>query len=83
MDAAAGLTLQTKATDLLEVAFETGGAANGRPVLLLHGWPDDIRGIRGIAPHLHAAGFLTAAPYLRGFGCTRFYLRKPSAMGAA
>jgi len=61
------------ATDVLDIAYEEGGPAAEAPVvLLLHGWPDDIRGWRGVAPRLHASGFRTIAPYLRGFGPTRF-----------
>jgi pimeloyl-ACP methyl ester carboxylesterase len=59
-------------TPTLRVAYETGGPADGRPVLLLHGWPDDIRTYDGVAPALHAAGFFTIAPYLRGFRDTSF-----------
>jgi pimeloyl-ACP methyl ester carboxylesterase len=59
-------------TPLLDIAYETGGPAAGRPVLLLHGWPDDVRTFDRIAPALHAAGFRTFAPWLRGFGATRF-----------
>jgi pimeloyl-ACP methyl ester carboxylesterase len=63
------------ATDLLEIAFEEGGPQDGPAVLLLHGWPDDIRAWRNISPALNAAGYRTVAPYLRGFGETRFLSR--------
>ena len=59
-------------TEVLEIAYETGGPRDGPPVFLLHGWPDDVRAWRGVAPALHAAGYRTIAPYLRGFGPTRF-----------
>jgi pimeloyl-ACP methyl ester carboxylesterase len=59
-------------TPLLDVAYETGGPENGAPVLLLHGWPDDVRTYDGVRPALHAAGFRTLVPWLRGFGPTRF-----------
>jgi len=59
-------------TSALRIAYETGGPANAPPVLLLHGWPDDVRTYDRIAPALHAAGFFTVAPYLRGFGDTSF-----------
>jgi pimeloyl-ACP methyl ester carboxylesterase len=59
-------------TPTLNVAYETGGAPDGVPVLLLHGWPDDIRTYDRVIPALHAAGFRTVAPYLRGFGGTSF-----------
>jgi pimeloyl-ACP methyl ester carboxylesterase len=64
--------LQRVSTDALEIAYECGGPPNGPVVLLLHGWPDDVRGWYGIAPALHAAGLRTISPYLRGFGPTRF-----------
>ena len=59
-------------TPLLEVAYETGGPEHGPPVLLLHGWPDDVRTYDDVRPTLHAAGFRTFVPWLRGFGPTRF-----------
>jgi len=64
--------MQRAVTGVLDIAYETGGPPHAPVVLLLHGWPDDIRGWRGVAPRLHAAGFRTVAPYLRGFGPTRF-----------
>src|SRR5262249_20935676 len=51
---------------------EAGGPAEGRPVLLVHGWPDAPRGWRQVAARLHEAGWRTIAPYLRGSGGTRF-----------
>lgn len=62
----------TVATDILEIGYETGGPYDGPLVLLLHGWPDDVRGWRGVVPHLEQAGFRWVAPWLRGFGHTRF-----------
>jgi pimeloyl-ACP methyl ester carboxylesterase len=59
-------------TPLLDVAYESGGSENGAPVVLLHGWPDDVRTYDGVRPALDAAGFRTIAPWLRGFGATRF-----------
>jgi pimeloyl-ACP methyl ester carboxylesterase len=59
-------------TDLLDITFETGGPADGPPVLLLHGWPDDVRGWRGVTPALEAAGLRWIAPWVRGCGPTRF-----------
>lgn len=60
------------ATDVLTIAYESGGPEDGRPVLLLHGWPDDVRGWRRLTPRLEAAGYRWYAPWLRGFGPTRF-----------
>lgn len=59
-------------TPLLEIAYEVGGPEDGSPVFLLHGWPDDVRTFDGVRPALHAAGFRTYVPWLRGFGPTRF-----------
>lgn len=59
-------------TPHLAIACEIAGPETGRPVMLLHGWPDDIRCWDGLLPGLHAAGWRTIVPYLRGFGPTRF-----------
>jgi len=59
-------------TATLNIAFETGGPVDGDPVLLLHGWPDDVRTYDRVVPALHTAGFRTVVPYLRGFGDTSF-----------
>jgi len=59
-------------TQLLDIVYEEGGATHAPVILLLHGWPDDILGWRHVAPCLHAAGYRTVTPYLRGFGLTRF-----------
>jgi pimeloyl-ACP methyl ester carboxylesterase len=66
------MSLQHARTQLLEIVYEEDGVTDAPAVLLLHGWPDDIRGWRQVAPRLHAAGFRTITPYLRGFGLTRF-----------
>lgn len=65
--------LHTATTPLLDIAYETGGPPDGFLVLLLHGWPDDVRTWDAIVPALHEAGFRTLVPYLRGFGPTRFH----------
>ena len=61
-----------EATSTLKIAYEAGGPSYGLPVVLLHGWPDDVRTFDRVVPVLHAAGFRTVAPYLRGFGDTSF-----------
>jgi pimeloyl-ACP methyl ester carboxylesterase len=66
------VTIQTARTNILEIAYEQGGPVDGPPLFLLHGWPDDVRAWRGVAPFLHASGYRTIAPYLRGFGPTKF-----------
>lgn len=59
-------------TGVLNIAYLEGGPPEGAPVLLLHGWPDDPHGLIEVARRLQAAGFRTIAPWLRGFGATRF-----------
>jgi pimeloyl-ACP methyl ester carboxylesterase len=61
-----------EATSTLKIAYESGGPSNGLPVVLLHGWPDDVRTYDHVVPVLNAAGFRTVVPYLRGFGNTSF-----------
>ena len=55
-----------------ELSIYVEDHGSGVPVLLLHGWPDDVRTWDGVAARLNAAGFRTIAPFLRGFGRTRF-----------
>jgi pimeloyl-ACP methyl ester carboxylesterase len=57
---------------LLKVGYAEAGPGDGRPVVLLHGWPYDIHSYLEIAPMLAAAGYRVIVPYLRGFGTTRF-----------
>src|SRR3954471_4312432 len=57
---------------LLTVGYAEAGPANGRPVLLLHGWPYDIHTYVDVAPLLASAGYRVIVPYLRGYGSTRF-----------
>jgi pimeloyl-ACP methyl ester carboxylesterase len=64
--------LKTVLTDTLEIAYEEAGDPTGGPVILLHGFPDDAKAWAAVARGLSEAGFYTIAPYLRGFGPTRF-----------
>jgi len=57
---------------VLTVAFEESGAANGTPVVLLHGFPYDVHAYDAVTPILAAAGCRVITPYLRGYGPTRF-----------
>lgn len=59
-------------TPALEIAYEAHGGAQGFPIVLLHGFPDDARAWDGVAPPLAGAGFRVLVPYLRGYGPTRF-----------
>jgi pimeloyl-ACP methyl ester carboxylesterase len=69
--AAFGPLKQIDAGDL-SVGYADVGPADGKPVLLLHGWPYDIHAFAEVAPRLAAAGYRAIVPYLRGYGATRF-----------
>ena len=56
----------------LDVAYLESGPADGAPVILLHGFPYDVHGYDEASAQLAASGFRCIAPYLRGFGSTRF-----------
>src|SRR5689334_4211326 len=59
-------------TDVLRIAYEQTGDAAGFPIILLHGFPDDVHAWDGVAPPLARAGHRVLVPYLRGYGPTRF-----------
>jgi pimeloyl-ACP methyl ester carboxylesterase len=59
-------------TPVLDVAYEASGPADGLPVLLLHGFPYDVRSFDGVVALVNAAGFRTIVPWLRGYGGTQF-----------
>jgi len=56
----------------LSVAYEEHGPPAGTPVLLLHGFPYDVRAYDEVTPPLVANGCRVVTPYLRGYGPTRF-----------
>jgi pimeloyl-ACP methyl ester carboxylesterase len=57
---------------VLNVGYVEVGPADGRPVILLHGWPYDIHSYVDVAPLLAARGYRVIVPHLRGYGTTRF-----------
>jgi pimeloyl-ACP methyl ester carboxylesterase len=59
-------------TPVLNIAYEESGNPQGFPVVLLHGFPDDVRAFDDVAPPLAKAGYRVLVPYLRGYGPTRF-----------
>lgn len=59
-------------TPLLDIAYEDSGPAGGVPVILMHGFPYDIRSFDAAVALINAAGIRTIVPYLRGYGPTRF-----------
>lgn len=56
----------------LNVAYEEQGPPGGTAVLLLHGFPYDVRAYDEVTPLLAAKGCRVITPYLRGYGPTRF-----------
>ena len=72
--AAAALHAETLVvrTPTLDIAYEASGPSGGFPIILLHGFPDDVRAYDDVAPPLAAAGYRVLVPYLRGYGPTRF-----------
>ena len=69
--------LRSVETEVLEIGYEESGDPAGFPIVLLHGFPYDIRSWDGVVPPLVAAGYRVLVPYLRGYGTTRF--RDPDA----
>ena len=59
-------------TPTLAVAYEEHGPPDGRPVLLLHGFPYAVQSYEQVAPALAARGCRVVVPHLRGHGPTRF-----------
>ncbi len=64
--------MATVRTPTLEIGYEEHGPASGPPVILLHGFPDDVRAFDGATGPLAAEGCRVLVPYLRGYGPTRF-----------
>jgi len=64
-------------TGVLNIGYEESGDKQGFPVVLLHGFPDDVHAWDGVTPPLVKAGYRVLVPYLRGYGPTRF--RDPAA----
>jgi pimeloyl-ACP methyl ester carboxylesterase len=57
---------------VLNIAYFEAGPADGPVVILLHGFPYDIHSYVDVAPMLASGGCRVIAPYLRGYGPTRF-----------
>ena len=64
-------------TPVLNIGFEQSGDVQGFPIVMLHGFPDDVRAWDEVAPPLASKGYRVIVPYIRGYGPTRF--REPSA----
>jgi pimeloyl-ACP methyl ester carboxylesterase len=59
-------------TPVLDIAYEEAGPPDGPVAVLSHGFPYDVRAYDEVAGLLAASGVHVIAPYLRGFGPTRF-----------
>ena len=64
-------------TPVLNIGYEESGNASGFPIILLHGFPYDIRSWDQVVPLLTVSGYRVLVPYLRGYGSTSF--RDPDA----
>lgn len=58
-------------TPVLDIGYEEHGDSTGLPIILLHGFPYDVRSFDGVVPPLVEAGHRVLLPYLRGYGPTR------------
>lgn len=57
---------------VLNIGYADAGPPDGSPVILLHGWPYDIHSFLDATPLLASKGYRVIAPFLRGYGSTRF-----------
>lgn len=64
--------MRTVRTATLAIGYEEHGEPGGVPVVVLHGFPDDAHAWDAVGPPLAAQGCRVLAPYLRGYGPTRF-----------
>jgi pimeloyl-ACP methyl ester carboxylesterase len=65
-------TPRSARTPFLSIAYEESGRPDGTPVILLHGFPDDVRAYDGTLEPLAELGCRVLVPWLRGYGPTRF-----------
>lgn len=63
---------QSVQTSSLGIAYEQTGPDSSRPILLLHGFPYDVREYDGVRDRISANDRRIIVPYLRGFGGTRY-----------
>jgi pimeloyl-ACP methyl ester carboxylesterase len=59
-------------TPALEIAYEVSGLEDGVPIVLLHGFPDDVRAYDATLAPLAESGCRLFVPWLRGYGPTRY-----------
>ncbi len=66
------IELRRVETGSLVIAYEQTGPDSGLPVVLLHGFPYDVRQYDGVCRLLARNERRLIVPYLRGFGPTRY-----------
>ncbi len=66
------MRIHTLKTPQIKLAYELSGPETGELLFLVHGWPDSPRTWDKVLPPLHAAGYRTVVPYLRGYGPSTF-----------
>lgn len=66
--------IQTAETPTLQIAYEQTGPDTGEPVLLLHGFPYDVRQFDAVRDRIATERRRVIVPYSRGFGPTRYRL---------
>jgi pimeloyl-ACP methyl ester carboxylesterase len=62
---------RTVQTPVLDLGYEEHGDPAGAAIILLHGFPYDVRSFDGVVAPLVAAGHRVLVPWLRGYGPTR------------
>ena len=72
VEAEAAQAVRSIRTGVLDIGYEEAGDEAGFPIILLHGFPYDVRSWDGVVPPLVEAGHRVLVPYLRGYGPTRF-----------
>ena len=65
-------TSRSVRTSVLQIEYEQVGPDSGEPILLLHGFPYDIREFDGVRDLAARSGRRIIVPYLRGFGGTLY-----------
>ena len=60
-------------TAVAEICYLEDGPADGSPMFLLHGFPDDPGGFDSVVTQIRGRGLRVIRPYLRGFGPTQIH----------
>jgi pimeloyl-ACP methyl ester carboxylesterase len=81
LGSASAQTAKSIQTPILDIGYQDSGDPRGFPIILLHGFPDDVHAYDDVAPPLARGGHRVLVPFLRGYGSTRFRDRSGSRMG--